>query len=62
MDRLQTILDDLQKHHRDKSSIMEQSISIRLAKSVENYYKELSNSFEYLSHRDNIRVMKQIIG
>jgi molecular chaperone GrpE (heat shock protein) len=57
---LERILDDLSRHHRDKSTVMTESVDERLSKAVEVYYKELMDSLEYLSKKNSARVLRGI--
>lgn len=43
-----------------KSRLMEECIQKRLSLSIEQYYKELSQSISFLQAKDEIRVMKKI--
>lgn len=59
---LYNIIDDLNRYKRDKSKLLTFYVNERLNKSLETYYKELSSSFDYLNHRDGVKVMKDING
>lgn len=60
MDNLLEILNELRNHHREKSSIMEQCVNERLKKSLVTYYKEVTQSMEFLSKKDELRIMKKM--
>ena len=61
MDNLERILQDLSKHHRDKSTLMVEAVNSRLSKSIEAYYKELTDSFNYLAKQNNTaRIMRNV--
>lgn len=60
-ENLERILHDLSKHHREKGTMMVDAINERLAKAVETYYKQLTNSLEYLAKQNNsVRILKNI--
>lgn len=57
---LYSMLEDLSKYHRDKKVLLTYYINQRLNKSLETYYKDLSNSFEYLTNKNDFKVLKNI--
>lgn len=54
------IIEDLNKHKRDRNSLLEEYINERLRKSLYTYYKELSTSVSVLNRKDNMKVMKNL--
>lgn len=60
MENLERILKDLSAHHRDKTTLMVDAINERITKSVEVYYKELTNSLAYLAKKDGAKVLKSV--
>ena len=57
---LENMLYDLSCHKRDRNYVLTQSISERLNKSLQTYYKELNNSVSYLSSKDEMKVLKKM--
>lgn len=57
---LKNIIDDLNKHKRNKPDLMEMYIKDRLNKSLEVYYSELSDSLKCLDGKSGIKIMKKI--
>lgn len=60
MENLERILKELACHHRDKSDMMAHAINDRLTKSIETYYKELTDSFKFLAKKDSAKVLKNM--
>lgn len=59
-DTLAEILKDLNNHKRDKAMLLEMYINDRLNKSLETYYKELSDSLQYLATKSDIKILKKL--
>lgn len=57
---LYQIQHDLSQHHRPKESLLEYFVQQRLTQSLRTYYKEVSNSAQYLSSRNPIRIVKEL--
>ena len=60
IDNLNNILMDLQHYKRDRNHLMEFYIADRLNKSLETYYKELTDSMRYLAKRAELNVLKKL--
>lgn len=60
IDILFSIEKDLKEHNKDRNTMMSLCVEERLNKSLSTYYKELSNSINYLEYKDSLRVMKKI--
>ena len=58
--KLYNILNDLKQHQRDRSTIMEESVQERLNKSLNEYNKSIADSYNYLTYRNSLRVMKKL--
>lgn len=54
------IVDDLQNYKRDKKTLLSSYINIRLNDSLKMYYKEMTDSFNYLKYRNEVTVSKNI--
>ena len=52
MNEFEKIIEDLKHYHRSKKDLQIMYINDRLNKSLQTYYKELSESFNYLSSRN----------
>lgn len=59
-DILDTILNDIQLHKRDKTLLMQMYIEDRLNKSLITYYKEISESVEFLNSKDPIKMSRRL--
>ena len=59
-DILVTILNDIQSHKRDKTLLMQMYIEDRLNKSLITYYKEISESVEFLNSKDPIKMNRRL--
>lgn len=61
INQLYRILDDMHKHHKSKSDVMQECITKRLNDSIRVYYDELTKSCEYLEKKNELKVMKKVI-
>jgi len=59
-DNLFNMLEELGKHHNDRAKLIEFYINDRLNKSLASYYEALDKSINYLSKKDELKVLKQI--
>lgn len=60
---LKYMLKDINKHKRDKNKLLEYYIQKRLNVSIKNYYRDLLETYDFLSHKDAkkvIRVMNKL--
>lgn len=57
---LNDILRDLQAHKRNKKEILLSCINDRLNKSLQSYYSEIVDSFNYLRYKDDMVVNKKL--
>lgn len=57
---LETMLSDMSKYHRDKNEILVSAITERLNNSLKVYYKELSDSLDYLRKKDELKMLKKM--
>lgn len=57
---LMSIKDDLAQHHRNREEAMSQFIQQRLTKSLMSYYKDLTNSTQYLLNRNPENVLRKL--
>lgn len=57
---LENIKQELQFYKKDRKEVLLNSISDRLNKSLNNYYKELTDSFKYISKQNELKVLKNI--
>ena len=61
IDKLNTILDDLNKHkNTDRNSLLLYYINERLNKSFQTYYEELSKNVTYLGTKNEVRIAKHL--
>lgn len=61
LQQLFSVLDDLHKHHKNKSEVMQECINKRLNDSIKSYYDELTKSCEFLQKKNELKVMKKMI-
>ena len=54
-----SILDDLDKYSRDKSTLMPMYIEERLNKCLQSYNDEIRKSISNLSYRESRRLLKE---
>lgn len=54
------IRNDLNKHHRDKSKLLEYYINTRLNKTIDAYYSDIMDSYNYLNNRDEFNMIKRM--
>lgn len=59
---LNSILEDLQKHKRNKGDLLALCIQERLNKSLQVYEKQLSYSLKYYTKANEIRILKRLGG
>ena len=59
-DELNIILHDLDKHNRSKSQLLEHFVSARLDASLNVYYAEILESYEFLKSRNQLKLAKKI--
>ena len=57
---LKHILTELQYHKRDKQVILETAIQKRLDKSLQSYYQDLVESYEFLANCNSLRMAKRL--
>lgn len=58
--RCKNMLNDLQGYKRNKDDLLLHYINERLDTSLVNYYKDLDNSLNYLSRRNELRLLKKL--
>ena len=51
---------DMSKHHRSKEELTNYYVQTRLTKSLTAYYKEVSNSVQYLVNRNPETVIRKL--
>ena len=54
------IRNDLNKHHRDKSKLLEYYINTRLNKTIDAYYSDIMDNYNYLNNRNEFNMIKRI--
>lgn len=54
------IRNDLNKHHRDKSKLLEYYINTRLNKTIDAYYSDIMDSYNYLNNRNEFNMIKRM--
>lgn len=54
------MLRDIKKHERDKDNLLAYYVQKRLNLSLDSYYSDLVNDYDMLTHRDSLRVLKEI--
>lgn len=59
---LNSILEELQQHKRNKEELLAICIQERLNKSLEVYEKQLSYSLKYYTKANEIRILKKLGG
>ncbi len=57
---LLSIRNDLNKYHRDKSKLLEYYINTRLNKTIDAYYSDIMDSYNYLNNRDEFNMIKRM--
>lgn len=57
---LEHIKEELSKHHRDKSQIMEDAVTNRLNKSLLTYMETLDNGVQYIVYKSELNVLKKL--
>ena len=55
-----TIENDLKKHHRPKEQLFDYYIQFRLTKSLNTYYKDLTQSVSYLMKRNSNNILRKM--
>ena len=59
---LDEILNELQKHKRNKKDLLALFIQERLNKSLEVYQKQLNYSFKYYTQNNEIKILRGLGG
>ena len=59
-DQLLVILNDMSNYHRDKNKLLSFYVSNRLNKSLQTYYKELSNCVSFLEKKNSEKIAKKL--
>ena len=59
-DELNKILSDLNKHNRSKAQLLEYFVAARLDASLNTYYDEILESYEFLKSRNQLKLAKKI--
>ena len=57
---LLSIRNDLNKHHRDKSKLLEYYINTRLNKTIDAYYSDIMDNYNYLNNRNEFNMIKRM--
>ena len=57
---IQSLLEDLCNHHRNREDIIYEAVSKRLDKSLQSYNDELEDSLKYLKNRKPDRLMRKL--
>ena len=57
---LLSIRNDLNKYHSDKSKLLEYYINTRLNKTIDAYYSDIMDSYNYLNNRDEFNMIKRM--
>ena len=57
---LENIKKELQLYKKDRKETLIDSISERLNKSLDTYYKDIVNSFKYISKQNELKILKNI--
>lgn len=60
VDEIKRMLEDVKKHKRPKSELLEYYVNCRLNKSIQTYYKELLNSSDSLMTHDIDNVVNKM--
>lgn len=55
---LNHMLKDIKKHRRNKDKLLEYYIQKRLNMSLKNYYKELLETYDFLTHKNAKKVVR----
>ncbi len=50
----------LNKHHRDKSKLLEYYINTRLNKTIDAYYSDIMDNYNYLNNRNEFNMIKRM--
>lgn len=58
--RISHMINDLQSYKRNKEDLLLHYVNERLDTSLTNYYKDLDNSLEYLSRRNELKLLKKL--
>ena len=56
---VENILVELQSHHRDRTKLLGDFIQERLVQATQSYYKDLTQSFDYLKYRNEDNLIKK---
>lgn len=59
-ERLLSMKEELSEHKRDRAELKKYYIQERLSSSLQSYYKEINNSYSYLRHKDEVKVVKEL--
>ena len=57
---LLSIRNDLNKYHRDKSKLLEYYINTRLNKTIDAYYSDIMDNYNYLNNRNEFNMIKRM--
>ena len=61
VDMLNSMLDDIKNHQRDKNTLLQNYIQIRLEAGLKSYYSSLMSSLKTLEKYDEKKVLKKLI-
>lgn len=59
-ENLQNVLHDLSKHKRDRNTLLMTYVEERLNKSLQSYYEELTDSFDFLKYKNSQTVLDKM--
>lgn len=58
--QLSIILKDLNNHKRNKSQLLEEAVQKRLDLSLQTYYRDILESYEFLSSRNALKLARKL--
>lgn len=55
-----SMLGDIKRHKRNKDTLLAHYVQKRLNLSLDSYYSDLINDYDVLTHRDSLKVLREI--
>ena len=60
IEKLNSVLNDLNEHKRNRDEVFAMCVQKRLENSVEVYYKEIRQSLNRMYKKDEVRLLKKL--
>ena len=60
VDKLYNMINELSEYKREKNKLLPMYVNLRLNQSLQVYYKEVVDSFNYLKYKNELRLARKL--